>query len=104
MAKNKVAKRRRSNGGFKFPIAVAAGFAPGVIKVYEHSKEGVSAAVREAGRIYLGLDFWEGKWDWRWMMFGTMPILLGALVHKYAGNRLGINRALAKSGIPIIRL
>jgi len=37
------------------------------------------------------------------MRLGLMPLAVGVLVHKVAG-RLGINRAIASTGIPFIRI
>lgn len=37
------------------------------------------------------------------MKEGLLPVMVGILVHKLAG-RLGINRALGRAGVPIIRI
>jgi len=103
MAKKK-SKNRKRNGGLKIPIAVVAGFVPGVARSYEHWQSGWSAGTREMGRIYLGYDWWNGTFNWKWMLFGMMPIVLGTVVHKIVGGKLGVNRAIAGAGIPVIRL
>lgn len=100
------APRRRRRQGFTLPIAVLAGFVPGLIKTWEHWQMcGMSCAAREAGRIYTGIDFWEGKFNFQWMMHGTLPIIAGILIHRFVGGGfLGVNRALARAGVPFIRL
>lgn len=90
----------------EIPLAVVAGFAAPTIKIYEHYRQmgGISAAAREAGRILTGFDFWDGRFVPRATLFGLVPIVAGALVHRFVGGRLGVNRTLRNAGIPFIRL
>ena len=111
MAKRRGKTRRKSNG-FKLPVAVVAGFVPGIARTFTHfrnpslhgSSNGIEAAGVEASRIYLGYDPRDGDWNPALLSMGTVPLILGMLVHKFVGGRLGVNRALASAGIPIIRL
>lgn len=108
MARSK--KRVNRKPKFTIPIAVAAGFAPGVSAIYAHRGNGIEGMTAEASRIYLG---WAGTNRFGYndtigfhpylLKFGTLPILAGILVHKFAG-RLGVNRMLSRAGIPIIRV
>lgn len=100
----KKTKVRRKRKGFTLPLAVVAGMAPTVIKVWEHRDAGASGMAREAGRIMTGMDFWDGQFNWEWMRHGTLPMLGGMLVHNILGKRLGLNRALSAAGIPFIRI
>lgn len=94
------------------PIALIAGVVPGLSRLWTHftnpglhgQANGFSAMGVEAGRIYLGLDTRTGQFDMRLMALGTGPILLGAIVHKFIGGTLGVNRMLARTGIPLLRL
>lgn len=96
-------KRRRNGNGFKLPIAVVAGFIPGVWRVTSKMGAGFNTMANEAGRVYLGYDSWTGQFNFGAMKFGTLPIILGIVLHKVA-SRLGVNRALASAGVPIIRI
>lgn len=101
MARRKNGKRNGKK--FTIPVAVAAGFVPGLWRVWSH-RHNLSTITNEAGRVYLGYDSYTGAWDLGLMRFGTMPIILGFLVHWLVGNKLGVNRMLARAGIPVIRL
>lgn len=45
----------------------------------------------------------QPQWDASRLKYGLIPMLLGVGVHKVA-SKLGLNRALASSGIPWIRI
>lgn len=99
--------RSRSRGMFgrvQLPIAVIAGIAPTGVKIWEARGGGTSGMVREAGRILTGFDFWNGQFIPGAMRYGLLPLIAGVLVHKVVGGWLGANRALARSGIPLIRI
>ena len=110
MAKAK--KKHRKSRTPSVSLAVVGGFAPGVGKLWYHFRNpslhgagnGFEAAGIEASRIYAGYDPRDGSFNMAWMGLGTFPILIGALVHKFVGGRLGVNRMLGASGIPFIRL
>jgi len=96
-------KRKSYKRGFTLPIGVVAGFAPIAVKAWEAVPGGASNVARELGRITTGFDFWDGTWDWYRMRYGVIPLAVGVFAHKIIGGKLGLNRALAKSGIPILR-
>lgn len=110
MAKRRKFHRRKTS--FTVPISVVAGFAPGLSKVFYHftnpgvhgATNGIEAAGIEASRIYTGYDPRTGRWNASLLGLGTIPILIGGLVHKFIGGKLGVNRMLAASRIPFIRL
>ena len=110
MSKKK--KSHRHKRQFTLPVAVAAGFLPGVMRILTHfqnpglhgQSNGFSAAGVEASRVYLGLDPRDGSWNPGLLTLGLLPILLGGIVHRFVGGRLGVNRMLAGAGIPFLRL
>lgn len=103
MAKRARGKRRRNNG-VKLPIAVVAGFIPGVARTLTSFQTGGwQGATQTMGQVYLGYDWLLGKWNPSTMWYGTAPLVLGLIVHKMA-SMLGINRALGQARIPFIRI
>lgn len=102
MARGK--KRRSSKRKFTIPIALVAGLMPGVSRSFTHFQAGGFRGLStEVSRIYLGYDPPSGTWNTNLMWFGFFPLVLGLVVHKAAGV-LGINRALSRAGIPVIRV
>ena len=94
----------RRRNGFKLPVAIIAGFVPGVINtVNSFQAYGVQGGIRTLGNIYLGYDFTTGKFNPRMMWYGLAPAVLGVIVHR-AAQLLGVNRAIAAAGIPIFRI
>lgn len=101
-----MAKKKNGNGKKKMtlPLAVVAGLLPGVTAtVTTFQASGASAAGRTASLIYTGYDYTSGKWSLNNMKLGFMPLAVGVGIHKLAGM-LGINRAIASTGIPFIRI
>lgn len=101
--KKKGRRRRRS---VTIPITIVAGLLPGFSKIYQAGSGGgwrFQDIAREFSHIYLGINFDNNTWHPDWLMSGTIPILFGALAH-YIANKLGVNRAIARAGIPIIRV
>lgn len=98
MAKKK--SRRRSRGLGIPPVSIIAGVLPGVANVLGgFQAAGLRGAAQTASVIYTGYDPNTGQWNLAWMGRGTMPILIGFLVHRVA-SRVGINRTLASARIP----
>lgn len=111
MAKKRSFKKRISRAKFNLPVAVIAGFAPGAGRLIYHATHNdygqgnpISNVGVEAGRIFLGYDSRTGQFDARNMMYGLLPVILGGMVHKFIGGTLGLNRTLARSGVPLLRL
>lgn len=96
--------RRRSRAGFTVPLAVLAGFAPlvswGIVDMKAGGVKQLSGGL--CARL-TGYNPGDGKWNSYWLMQGAAPIVLGILAHKLAG-KLGVNRALGRSGIPFVRI
>ena len=91
--------------GLMYLTALLAGFIPmgqDIISAYKVG--GASAALGHVSLCTTGYDPADGKWK---PMFAAQklygPLLLGAVVHKVA-NRLGINGALQRAGVPLLRI
>jgi len=98
-------RARSRRAAMTIPVALAAGFVPMIADIVSAYKIGGTEAA--AGHVSLcttGYDPADGKWK---PMFAFQhlygPLLAGVLVHKLAG-RLGINRALSRAGIPLLRV
>lgn len=103
MARRKRSHRRK---GFTLPVAAIAGFAPlagGLIERASWPNAGQEIA-KQMSRTLVGYDYTTGQFNWRWLSYGTFPIIAGLAVHKFVGGRLGVNRMLASAGVPLIRL
>jgi hypothetical protein len=93
-------KTHRKRGGFTVPVAVLAGFAPMISDV---AQLGIMQTPHVVAYELLGYNTWDKTWKGDRAVKGWAPILAGFLVHKLAG-KLGINRAIAQAGIPILRI
>jgi hypothetical protein len=85
-------------------LAVLAGLAPTVAFAYEGLQAGGIGEVghRVIGRL-AGYDINVHKFSMAELGKGWLPIIGGVVAHKLA-NRLGINRMIARAGIPILRI
>jgi hypothetical protein len=82
---------------------LAAGIVPTVSKVAAgqlHYREGIKELVYH----YTPYDPWGNKFSTAGLGQGLLPLLGGVLIHKYVGGSLGVNRALAASKLPFLRL
>ena len=114
MATKAIAKRKartvyvrrvgRKAKSMTLPLAVIAGFVPMGMNVWNSYKEGgLDKASQSLVAQTTGFSRYDGKWHFDYLMAGMGPVLSGILVHKLA-NKLGINRAIARAGVPILRL
>jgi hypothetical protein len=90
---------------FELPLAVLAGFVPLATDLYCQIKDG---NIKETGKVLvhntIGFNSWSGKWDADGLKTGLFPIAAGFLVHWLIGSKLGVNRMLARTGVPFIRI
>jgi len=100
------AKRRRSKGGFTLPLAAIGGFIPMVSYAYDvgYKGEGIKGFGKQIVYQTTGFDTYSGTWHWEGISRGLGPVILGLMVHKFVGGKLGINRMLASAGVPLIRV
>ncbi len=96
--------RRRSKAGVTIPLAVIGGFVPTLAFAADgYRVGGFENAARRIAQRLTGIDSTANVFIAKELMAGWGPILAGFLVHKAAG-RLGINRAIARAGIPLVRI
>lgn len=112
MAKSKVRRvyvrrpkgRGRGRGGFTIPVAVLAGFGPMVADtIHGYQTGGLASASNDLLANVTGYDARAKAWSFGLLAKGMGPVVAGIMVHKLAG-RLGVNRALAKAGVPFLRI
>jgi hypothetical protein len=98
--------RRRARPGFTLPLAALAGFTPMVMELPAEIKAKglISGVAQTLSTNLVGYNPWHKTWNVGYAASHCwFPVLAGILVHKMAG-KLGINRALARAGVPIIRI
>jgi len=94
-------KRRSRKPKMTIPVAVIAGFAPLAINTTSWVRDlGWQVGFGQAASTLTGYNYATGTWNWANLRFGAIPILAGIVLHKLAG-RLGVNRQLARTGLPI---
>jgi len=95
----------RRKGGMTLPLAVIGGLVPAAADIVSAYKiAGLDGALGHVSLCTTGYDPSDGQWKPSFAfqkLYG--PLFLGTLVHKLAG-RFGVNRMLASSGIPFIRI
>lgn len=104
MAKRKKSRSRKN--GTQISLAVAAGMAPLLSNAYQGWKAGgfnADGGLPEALSTSLfGVDA-AGTFYASRMKKGALPLVMGILGHK-AASKLGVNRAIARAGIPYLRI
>lgn len=86
---------------FTLPLAVVAGFVPVGMGLWAN-RGSVTGMANQLRSGFLGLNE-NGSFQWANLKGGLLPVGSGILVHMIAG-KLGINRAIARAGIPFIRI
>lgn len=86
------------------PLAVVAGFVPLTLSVYNARADGVVGMGATLSKRLTGYDPLTAKWNIGDMKCGTFSIALGMLVHWLVGSKLGVNRMIARTGIPFVRI
>jgi hypothetical protein len=92
-------KKHHSRGKTTLPIAIVAPVAAVVVSGAKAIMEGHSEYVT-TGLTGYGPD---GKFHVESLMGTYGPIAAGAVVH-YAASRFGVNRALGRAKVPLIRI
>ena len=86
------------------PLAVVAGFLPLGLDVFNQLKAGEwEQASNVLQHNLIGVNPWSGKWDTQGFNHGLYPIVGGFAVH-WMANKIGLNRMIARTGIPLIRI
>lgn len=100
----KKGKPKRRGGGFTLPLAVVGGFVPlAVHAVDDYQVGGITHLGKGIAVRTTGYMVDTGKFELKYLSQGLFPILAGLVVHKVA-SKMGVNRALARSGVPFFRI
>lgn len=99
-------KKMHHKKAFTLPLAPLAGLGVGLKYVWSGGNGGTSFPDRmhRLSTAYTGWNPAEHKWNAGEMREGVLPLAVGGLVHYIVGNKLGINRMLARAGVPILRI
>ena len=99
-------RKRRRKRGMTIPLAVVGGLAAGLAEPAQKLLEGdFEYALALLSRNYTGFRPGTGTWEPAYLRNGMLPLVAGLLVHKFVGGSpLNLNKTLAASGIPFIRI
>jgi hypothetical protein len=108
-------KRTHHKAKFTIPLAVVAGFAPGVIdSVNNGTHNGWTSGADSGLSTFLGdfmgiqtqdaqKQYHTGAFStWR-LKYGLYPVIAGFAIH-WGAQKFGVNRMLARANIPLIRI
>lgn len=99
--RNRRSNGRRNGNGRKIPIAVIAGFLPGIIWASEAVFQGnLKGGMERIIAAYTGYEYAYRKWTPTYLNYGLVPVLGGLLIHG-AATWLGLNRWLRSTRLPI---
>jgi hypothetical protein len=99
MARN---KKHRGGKRMTLPLAVVAGFAVPVVTSWQ-AQSTIDGKMKEFLWRVTGYNANTKHWETEGLKQGALPIFAGFAAH-YLASRLGINRALARAGIPFVRI
>jgi hypothetical protein len=89
------------------PLAIVAGFIPtagyALAGFRQGGETGMTEGIARITARLTGYSITENKFHGMELVKGYGPILLGFITHKLA-SKLGINRAIARAGIPLLRI
>ena len=88
------------------PLAVVGGLAAGLAEPAQKLLQGdLEYALSILSRNYTGFRPGTGTWEPAYLRNGMLPLVAGLLVHKFVGGSpLNLNKTLAASGVPFIRI
>jgi hypothetical protein len=103
----KSSRRGRGKKPLTISLAVVAGFVPTAAYAIEGFRRGgetgfVEGLARITARL-TGYSITENKFHGMELVKGYGPVLLGGVAHVFA-SRIGLNRMIARAGIPIFRI
>ena len=102
--RNPPKKKHHKKAGFTIPLAIIAGMAPVASHALaDYKAGGLELAGKGLCWSLTGYNPLQGKFNADGLWRGAIPLVIGVLAHKFIGGKLGINRALAASGIPFVR-
>lgn len=99
--------RARHRAKPTIPLAIALAFVPAATRFIQNAKgEGIDYAGKRALEDFTGYRVEDGKWSLgmdHTARFGLWPVAAGIGIHMVA-SKLGVNRMIARAGIPLIRI
>lgn len=102
--RNRPVKKRRHKKSNTVSMSLLAGLAAGLYAPATYLMSGdIKNTMRFTSRNYTGYDPMESRWYPGDIKKGLVPLMIGAMVHKVAG-KIGINRAIGRTGIPFLRV
>jgi len=85
-------------------LAVIAGLVPGATGTFNVARaHGMEAGGKHFLKVYSGYDVTSNDWRLREMALGMFPLAAGVVLHR-AATWFGINRMIARAGIPFVRI
>jgi len=113
MAKAKTTRRRRyftrkvsrHRKSFTLPVAVVAGFMPAINGVWNR-RSSLNDISNYLFQSFTGITpgaTGTSAFQFSNLMGGLIPVIAGFVAHGVA-SKLGVNRAIARTGIPFIRI
>lgn len=102
--RNRPKKKSRRRAKTVLPLAVVGGLAAGVAEPLQYAASGrFTDGMRQLSKNYSGYDPIGKYWSVKDLKAGLIPLMIGVMIHKVAG-KMGVNRAIARSGIPFVRI
>jgi len=99
MARRRYGKKKRGSSKMTLPVAIVL---PAVAVGYQAYKYLRAGDTRAPVRMFTGYDMATGDFNAGALMAGVGPVVIGGLVHKFAGPM--VNKQLARAKVPYIRL
>jgi hypothetical protein len=97
-------RSKRRHKSFTIPVGVVLGLVPLVNETIVGFKaDGVQGAGQNALAVMTGYYPKTKTWNGAWLKQGLMPLMLGFGVH-WLASKMGVNRALGRAGIPLLRI
>jgi hypothetical protein len=105
-ARRYLGRARRRAAKMTIPIAPLAGFlaTPAVNGAIQNIAVGHWQAVPDNLSHLIGIDPNTHGFNMQLAITNWSPMVIGLLVHKIVGGKLGVNATLAKARIPFLRL
>lgn len=98
--------RRHHRKKFTIPLAIVAGFAPAVLDVKNNAPAlGWAGSALHTTAGLIGYDTVGGSYvGWSQMSAAGTPAILAGFVAHWIAGKIGLNRALGRAGVPLIRI
>jgi len=102
-----VRKRARRRKKTTLPLGIVVPVAGEGIKAFTYGMEHPDAfpqrVIDMVSMDYTGYSPFSGNWKMSRLKYGLFPLVGGYIIHKGA-TMLGLNRAIASAGVPLLRI